>query len=135
MNICSLQHFKKSSEVRPSLFGSYFMTGRLIPLSLCFSSWMLMPCGYGQLRIKLSTWKINKQIKTWHVGPNSKSKCKSIPYLSQKIHFRHKIRCNAISLSDSKFWDITSAQLSIQSFRSNPKTIPSSKKVKTILNS
>ena len=34
---------------------SYLITARLIPLSLCFRSWMLMPCGSGQLLIKLST--------------------------------------------------------------------------------
>lgn len=37
---------------------SYLMTATLMPLSLCFKSWMLMPCASGQLLIKLSTCKI-----------------------------------------------------------------------------
>ena len=36
---------------------SYLMTVRLMPLSLCFRSWILMPCASGQLLIKLSTFR------------------------------------------------------------------------------
>lgn len=44
---------------------SYLMTPRLMPLSLSFRSWMLMPCWSGQLLIKLSTlWDEPRRIKT-----------------------------------------------------------------------